>query len=145
MFVQCCVTDMADKQTFSEVLNTRERYYGGAESSYSQIIRKIQNDPRLSKSRKAELCNEVSHLVNHIICDADFMIRNRYGSAHSSGIKYLKFRNWDRPAAWIERLFYEPLRSVYANATLESLGLLHNLKGRIRKTAQRLDESNDAN
>lgn len=115
------------------------QFPGGAENSYSYVVRKIQNDPRLSQKRKDELIEDVTYLVGHVLSDADFMIRNRYGSASSSGIKYLKFDLFDRPAKWVEKLFYGDLKSVYATSTLESLSLLQHIRNRVFKTAERLD------
>lgn len=114
------------------------QFPGGAESSYSHVVRKIQNDENLPTERKEELIEDITYLVGHVLSDADFQIRNDYGSAHSSGIKYLKFDTFEKPANWVISLFYESFRSVYASACLQSLSRLNNIRNRVEKTGQRI-------
>jgi len=114
------------------------QFPGGAESSYSYLVRKIQNDTRLSQKKKDELIEDVTYLVGHVLNDADTQIRHDYGSACSSGIKYLKFDLFDRPKRWMEKLFYEQFLSIYATASLQSLDRLNNIRKRVEKTAERL-------
>jgi hypothetical protein len=114
------------------------QFPGGAESSYSRIVKKIQAEKSLSKKKQDELIEEITYLVGHVLSDVDFQLRNRYGSAQRSGIKYLSFRLFDRPAKWVEKLFYNDLKSVYATALLESLQSVNNIRVRVEKTAERL-------
>lgn len=114
------------------------QFPGGAESSYSYIVRKIQTDENLSTKRKEELIEDITYLVGHVLSDADFQIRLDYGSARSVGIKYLKFNTFEKPANWIISLFYESFRSVYATAYLQSLRRINNIRNRVEKTGQRI-------
>lgn len=114
------------------------QFPGGAESSYSYIVRKIQDDPRLSKKRKEELIEDVTYLVGHILSDADFMIRGRYTSAHSSGVKYLDYMTGDEPTGWTKYFHGEALKSTYMAASLEALSKLSNLRNRVETTAKRI-------
>lgn len=114
------------------------QFPGGAESSYSHVVRKIQNDENLSTERKEELIEDITYLVGHVLSDADFQIRNDYGSAHSCGIKYLKFKTFEKPSKFVINFFGESLRSVYATSCLESLSRLNNIRNRVEKTAQRI-------
>ncbi len=118
----------------------RWQFPGGAEYSYQHVIRSIQNDPRLSKKRKAELIEDVTFLCGHILNDVDGLIRSDYTSAHSSGIKYLRWKDYFKKPGWILQTFCgDILREMRMNIHLEDLSSVGNVIKRLKKTADRLE------
>lgn len=116
-----------------------KRSYGGSECTYSYVYRLINDDTRLSKKKKRELIESITMLTNSVIDDADFMIRNDYGSAHSSGIKYLEFDTFDEPSNLMKVIAGKDFRSVYATACLKNLGSLSSIRKRMKNTIDRLE------
>lgn len=116
-----------------------KRVYGGSECHYTYVYRLINEDTRLSKKKKRELLEGITLLTNSVLDDADFQIRGNYTSAHSSGIKYLKFGSWDEPSNFVKKWLSNALQSVYAASTLEQLGCLSNIRKRMKATIDRLE------
>lgn len=116
-------------------------FFGGAESSYMATVRDIAQDPGLSKRRKQELIDHIDHLVAHVISDADFQIRNDYTSAHSSGIRYMSWRDLTlKPGRFLSWLLGDTLRNLRMQVHLNDITNLHNIKRRIAQTQRDLNE-----
>lgn len=116
------------------------QFPGGAESSYMYVVKQIANDRRLSKARKQELIDSVTYLVGHVISDADFSIRNDYTSAHSSGLKYMRWESYMRkPGRFFNWMFGGILREIRMQLHLNDLDNIHHITRRMKKMQELLN------
>ena len=113
---------------------------GHASGSYKHVVKSIQADKRLSQKRKDELIEDITYLCGHIISNCDSSIRNNYTSAHSSGIKWMKFSICEKPTKWFSWLFYGTIREIAMQRDLNSLSSLHDVERRIGEEANRLEQ-----
>lgn len=114
---------------------------GGAECSMQSVIRIINENPRMSKAQKRELIESVTYMAGHILSDVEYQISCKYTSAHSSGIKYMKWHFEDDKPGWFLRTFFaEALRKLRMNLHLTDRGTVHNVRKRIIKTVERLTQ-----
>jgi phenylpyruvate tautomerase PptA (4-oxalocrotonate tautomerase family) len=120
-------------------------FAGGAETSYLILIRKIENDPRMSKAKKKELIEDVSHLAAHTLNDIYTQENWKYDGAYYSGIKYLNFDCYDRPSKWQMFLSGDAFRSIYASSKLETMRNISNLIGRMKKMIMIMEENENGN
>lgn len=116
------------------------QFPGGAESSYMYVVKEIANDPRLSKARKQELIDAVTYLVGHVISDADFQIRNDYGSASSSGIRWMRWDSFlSKPSRFLQWLLRGTFRELRMQIHLNDLSCLYNISKRMKKMQELLN------
>jgi len=114
---------------------------GGAESSVQMVIRKINENPRMSNAQKQELIESVTYMAGHILSDVEYQINCDYTSAHSSGIEYMKWHFEDDKPGWFLRTFFaNTLRRLRMNLHLSDEGAVHNVRERISKTVERLTQ-----
>jgi len=118
----------------------RWQFPGGAESSMRMVIRQINENPRMSKAQKREMIESVVYMAGHICSDVAGLINQEYSSAHSSGLKWMKWQFSDDEPGWFLKTFFaEPLRRLRMNQTLQDERLVHNVNRRIRDTLDQIE------